>query len=109
MKSNSLFIASALTLGGFALMGLQGQTPVSPGTSVANGDNPLGKKCVVSVDARAIREGRSGTEMTSSGFEADGTVKGELIRLSSEWCVLKNGTVENWIPTEKVLMIKVSE
>jgi hypothetical protein len=32
-----------------------------------------------------------------------------LIRLSEDWCVLKDGNAENWIPTDKILMIRVSD
>jgi hypothetical protein len=109
MKSTSLFVASLAAVGGFALMGLKGQTPVTPGAAPAKVDIPLGKKCIVSVDPQASRAGLPATENRASGFEADGTAKGELIRLSDDWCVLKDGSAENWIPTDKVLMIRASD
>jgi hypothetical protein len=109
MKSTTLFIAAAIALGGFTLMGLQGQTPTAPNPVPAKVDLPLGKKCIVSVDPQASRAGLPGTENRASGFEADGTAKGQLIRLSDDWCVLKDGNAENWIPTEKILMIRASD
>ncbi len=109
MKSTTLIIASAVTLGGFALMGLQGQTPTPPNPASVQVDLPLGRKCIVSVDPQASRAGLPATENESSGFEADGTAHGQLIRLSGDWCVLKDGTSENWIPTAKILMIRASD
>jgi hypothetical protein len=109
MKTTTLFIASAVTLCGFAIMGLQGQTPTAQNTPPAKVEYPLGRKCIVSVDPRASRSGLPATENQVSGFEADGTAKGQLILLSNDWCVLKDGTNENWIPTEKVLMIRASD
>jgi hypothetical protein len=109
MKSTSLFIASLAALGGFALMGLEGQTPAAPNPAPARVDLPLGRKCVVSVDPQASRSGLPATENQASGFEADGTAKGQLIRLSDDWCVLKDGNAENWIPTDKILLIRASD
>lgn len=109
MKSITLIIASAVTLGGFALMGLQGQTPVAPNPVPAKVDLPLGRKCIVSFDPQASRAELPGTENQASGFEADGTAKGQLIRLSDDWCVLKDGNAESWIPTGKILMIRASD
>ena len=109
MKSTTLFIASAVTLGGFAIMGLQGQTPATPTPAPAKVELPIGKKCIVSVDPQASRTGLPATENQASGFEADGTAKGQLILLSDDWCVLKDGTAENWIPVDKVLMIRASD
>jgi hypothetical protein len=109
MKSTTLFIVTFITLGGFALMGLQGQTPSTPNPMPAKVDLPLGKKCIVSVDPQASRAGLPATENQASGFEADGTAKGQLIRISDDWCVLKDGNAENWIPTAKVLMIRASD
>lgn len=109
MKSTTLFIASAVTLGGFAIMGLQGQTPATPNPAPAKVELPIGRKCIVSVDPQASRTGLPATDNQASGFEADGTAKGLLIRLSDDWCVLKDGTAENWIPVDKVLMIRASD
>jgi hypothetical protein len=109
MKSTSFFIASVAAVGAFALMGLEGQTPTTSNPAPAKVDIPLGKKCIVSVDPQASRAGLPATENRASGFEADGTAKGELIRLSDDWCVLKDGNAENWIPTNKVLMIRASD
>ena len=109
MKSTTLLIASAITLCGFAVMGLRGQTPATPNPTPAKVELPLGRKCIVSVDPQASRAGLPATENQASGFEADGTAKGQLIHLSDDWCVLKDGTAENWIPTDKVLMIRASE
>jgi hypothetical protein len=109
MKSTTLIIASAVTLGGFALMGLQGQTPAPSKPVSAQVDLPLGRKCIVSVDPHASRAELPGTENQASGFEADGTAQGQLIRLTADWCVLKDGTAENWIPTGKILMIRASD
>jgi hypothetical protein len=109
MKSTTLLIATLASLAGFALMGLEGQTPAAPNPAPARVDLPLGRKCIVSVDPHASRAGLPGTENQASGFEADGTAQGQLIRLSDDWCVLKDGNAENWIPTVKILMIRVSD
>ncbi|MCW1924751.1 hypothetical protein OKA05_19455 [Luteolibacter arcticus] len=109
MKLTTLLIASAVAFGGFALMNLQGQTPAVPNSAPAKVDLPLGRKCIVSVDPQASRESRPAGENAVSGFEADGTAKGQLIRLSDDWCVLKEGNSENWIPTDKILMIHTSD
>jgi hypothetical protein len=109
MKSTSFFIASLAALAGFALMGLEGQTPSTPNAAPAKVDLPLGRKCIVSVDPHASRAGLPATENQASGFAADGTAQGQLIRLSEDWCVLKDGNAENWIPTDKILMIRVTD
>jgi hypothetical protein len=36
---------------------------------------------------------------------APDTTEGILIRLDSDWLVLRDGYHENWIPTSKVIMI----
>ena len=109
MNATTLTIASAAALGGFALMGLQGQTPTTPNPAPAKVELPFGRNCIVSGDPRASRVELPASKNQASGFEADGTAKGQLIRLSDDWCVLKDGNAENWIPTDKILMIRASD
>ena len=107
MKSRFALIASVASIIGFTQLGLDGQTPAPP-PAPEKVELPLGRNCVVSLDPRASRASLPGTENAASGFEADGTLRGQLILLSGEWCVLKDGNAENWIPRDKVLLIRSS-
>lgn len=70
---------------------------------------PYGKECVVTVDPQNWPAVAAATPGKAGGFQQDWTVRGQLILLNDQWCVLKDGTFENWIPREKVLVIRASK
>jgi hypothetical protein len=68
---------------------------------------PLGRSCVVTLDSRdGPKPVHPGEANALSGFIAPDTARGVLLRLDAGWVVLRDGTDENWIPREKVLMIR---
>jgi hypothetical protein len=70
---------------------------------------PLNRDCTVTVDSRSeSKQQFAGKEKKISGFVAPDTAEGVLIRLDDDWLVLLDGSEENWIPKEKVLMIRVT-
>ena len=72
-------------------------------------DYPLNLTCTVTVDSRSTEKPvLAGTALKATGFVAPDTAEGILIRLDSEWLVLRDGFYENWIPTRKVIMIRAS-
>lgn len=108
-KAILLLAAAAVTTGTF--LDLRAQTPatpaaVPPGTKLAY---PYGQECIVTLDPQAQRAVPVNAQSDPSGFQADGTLRGQLIYVSDEWCVLKDGTFENWIPRAKVLVIRASK
>lgn len=75
-----------------------------PGTQRV--EYPLNMACTVTVDSRSTEKpALAGTAHKETGFVAPDTTEGILIRLDSEWLVLRDGFHENWIPTSKVIMI----
>ena len=86
---------------------------LSPSDAQTNGGKkatvnyPYGSECVVTLDPRAWPETTPPTN--TSGFVSPATARGQLIYLSEDWCVLKDGSFENWIPREKVLMLRASK
>jgi len=70
---------------------------------------PYGKECVVTVDPQTWPAATAATPGKAGGFQPDWTVRGQLILLNDQWCVLKDGTFENWIPREKVLVLRASK
>jgi len=66
-------------------------------------------KCIVTLDAQSNSRSAMTAELqTISGFVRQDTVQGTLIRVNSEWLVLKDGESENWIPRDKVLLLRTS-
>jgi hypothetical protein len=79
-------------------------TTLAPGTSQV--DIPLNTNCTVTVDSRSVEKpALAGTARIETGFVSPYTTEGILIRLDSDWLVLRDGYHENWIPTSKVIMI----
>ncbi len=69
-------------------------------------DYPLNRTCVVTVDPiRLSKPVTAGRENIVTGFRAPDTVEGVLVRMDSEWLVLRNSSSESWIPASKVMMI----
>jgi hypothetical protein len=82
--------------------------PLIPGT--ARVEYPLNLFCTVTVDSRSNEKPvLAGTALKATGFVAPDTAEGILIRLDSEWVVLRDGSYESWIPTHKVIMIHASK
>jgi len=71
---------------------------------------PYGLECVISLDRNTLTFDLPPTAPPpgTSGFYDDWTARGHLIYLNDEWCVLKDGTYEDWIPRNKILMIRAS-
>jgi hypothetical protein len=70
--------------------------------------SPLNRACVVTVDTRgAPKTEFAGAGNMISGFSAPDTVEGILIGLDSEWLVLREDGEENWIPRNKILLLRV--
>lgn len=71
---------------------------------------PYGMECVVTLDRNTLSLdlATAAPPPGTSGFFDDWTARGDLIYLNDEWCVLKDGTYENWIPRSKILMIRAS-
>lgn len=71
--------------------------------------SPLGRICVVTLDPRTDRSARVASEsFKKAGVSADGTVEGTLVTWDEDWIMLRDGTYENWIPRDRVLMIRIS-
>jgi hypothetical protein len=67
---------------------------------------PLGQRCAVTLDTRAeSKPVVAGTANIVTGFDAPDVTVGILVRMDNEWLVLRDGTYENWIPMNKVLMV----
>jgi hypothetical protein len=82
---------------------------LSPGPGESRVECPLNRICVVTVDPRAQSKREIvGDANKISGFAAPDTTEGVLVRLDAEWVVLRDGSYENWIPRNKVLLIRVS-
>jgi hypothetical protein len=70
---------------------------------------PIGENCVVTVDSFAGSRPVSSVQANANpGFVGTDIVKGVLTRVDDSWMVLKEGTYENWIPRNKVLLLRIS-
>ncbi len=112
MKTTLILLAVALA--GVSYFELRAQNAPSPasGTTLAY---PYNQECILTLDPRSERRESTSTQSSPAGFLSDSTYRGELtlrgqlIYMSAEWCVLKDGTFENWVPREKVLSLRVSK
>ena len=106
----SAFAGIAMVLG--LAMGTReagAQTPATPAKEVVVAESPLNNRCTVTLDPQF----KSAPDLASQnqknpGFTTANTAEGMLVRMDSEWIVLKEGNSESWIPREKVLLIHVS-
>jgi len=105
MKTTLILIIAAIA--GVSYYDLNAQTPNPPPTTKLA--YPYGQECIITMDPLAPRTGQSTSQSAESGFQVDGTLRGQLIYMSDEWCVLKDGTFENWIPRNKVLSLRASK
>ena len=111
MKRTSMILIAA-AIAGVSYLELRAQSPTpTPGTGAAGTTlaYPYNKECIVTLDPRAERKELTPTQASPSGFEEDGTMRGQLVYMSDEWCVLKDGSFENWIPRDKVLALRASK
>jgi len=84
------------------------ERPLGPPVRVV--DFPINRKCVVTVDPLAASKPViAGIENVVTGFAAPDTAEGVLIRLDPEWLVLRENSEDYWIPTSKVILIRVCE
>jgi len=106
MKTTLVLIAALLA--GVSYVELRAQSPATSasGTKV---QYPYGAECVLTLDPRAERPITTAAPATNSGFQSDFTLRGQMIYMSEEWCVLKDGTFENWIPRDRILNVRVSK
>lgn len=111
MKAKVILLLAASAIAAGTFMDLRAQTPATPGVPPAGTKlaYPYDKECIVTIDPQAARAIPVNAQSDPSGFQPDGTLRGQLIYLSEEWCVLKDGTFENWIPRQKVLVIRASK
>lgn len=80
-----------------------------PELRVPKTDYPIGESCVVTVDSIAGHRAFSSVQANANpGFTSTDVVKGILTRVDDSWMVLKEGTYENWIPRNKILLFRVS-
>lgn len=83
-----------------------GSVALMPGGLLAG--SALNRACVVTVDTRgAPKPEFAGPGNMISGFSAPDTAEGILIDVDSEWLVLRDDGEENWIPRNKILMLRV--
>lgn len=86
---------------------LQSQTK-APELRIPKIEYPIGENCVITVDPVASNKPLySGQPKLTPGFIAPDTVRGVLTRVDESWIVLQEGTNENWIPRNKVLLLRV--
>lgn len=100
-------------LAGAALIGAAVSFPSSTvnaqqAAAPAAGAIPVGLRCIVTVDPRATGHAPGFETQQKSGLSAEHIVEGNLVSMGGEWLVLKDGTYENWIPRDKVLLMRVS-
>ena len=105
MKTTLVLLAVLAT--GVSYLELRAQSPSSSGGSKVA--YPYGQECILTLDPIAERTIQTTSQASQSGFQADGTMRGQLIYMSDEWCVLKDGSFENWVPRGKVLSMRVSK
>ena len=71
---------------------------------------PFNRKCTVTLDARSNARSSMTQEMQQqSGFVRQDTVEGTLISADAEWLVLKSDNTENWIPRDKILLLRAEQ
>lgn len=71
---------------------------------------PINRNCIVTMDARSNSRASMSQEMQrTSGFVRQDTAEGTLVHVDAAWIVLKNLDGENWIPRDKVLMLRATQ
>ena len=86
---------------------LQAQ-PRTPELRLTKTEYPIGENCVITVDPSAISQpSYPGQTRINTGFIASSSVRGVLTKVDDQWIVLKEGINENWVPRDKVLLLRV--
>jgi|GEM_PF-2547940 len=69
---------------------------------------PVNRSCIVTLDARSSGRASLAEELQEqAGFVHENAAKGVVVRSDAEWVVLKDGNRENWIPRDKILMVRI--
>jgi hypothetical protein len=113
MKSQSAFIivgAVSLMLGASwfseVLAQPRNETQITPDKK---SDYPIGRRCVVTLDPQHPKPVVVGEANVVTGFTAPDTVTGILAVWNDDWVAVRDGTNENWMRAEKVIMIHIAE
>ena len=107
MKTLLSPLAGAALIGAvvsFSTPAVQAKQEAAP----AVGAIPVGLRCIVTLDPRATGHTPVFETQQKSGLSGEHIVEGHLVSMGDEWLVLKDGTYENWIPRDKVLLMRVS-
>jgi hypothetical protein len=89
----------------FASLHAQARTP---DLRLPKTEYPIGENCVITVDPSASSlPSYPGQTRINTGFVAPGSVRGVLTKVDDQWLILKEGINENWIPRDKVLLLRV--
>jgi|GEM_PF-5862464 len=113
MKSFTLSIlAGAAMIGSIAVWNHEATAQTAAADSgkvVAVAEVPLNCRCIVTLDPDfKMAQDTSSQTQKNPGFTSAYTAEGVLVRMDSEWVVLRDGASESWIPKEKVLLIQAS-
>lgn len=87
----------AAVMVGLSLLGQQAEAQAGNRYTAAPGTPPIGAVCEVRVLA-SLLAGKTEIEV----------VRGNLLAMTTEWVVLKDGSFENWIPRDKVVTLRAS-
>jgi hypothetical protein len=114
MKKPSIFIVGGAVMLAMIPVWTSAITAVPQGGAAAPvpgellAGSALNRACVVTVDTRgAPKPEFAGEGNLISGFSAPDTVEGILIGMDTEWLVLREDDEENWIPRNKILLLRV--
>jgi len=101
-------ICGAAALAAFAMWNGQATAQFDSAELGRSGSpTPMNLKCYVTLDASSnSRAGMTQEMQQQSGFIATDTVQGTVVLVSPEWLVLKDDNSENWIPRDKILMVR---
>lgn len=110
MKSKLMALTlGTVTIAFLSLIGsdVSAQNPPATSSNPAV-ELPLGLRCVVTLDPAAPDRTIPVEPLRASGFYAPNTTEGTLVRLDADWVVLRDGNYDNWIPRNKVLLLRSS-
>jgi hypothetical protein len=92
-----LGILAAVVIG-FSVLGQRAEAQAGGKFAPAPGTPPIGAICEVRVLVATILSSKTEVE----------TLRGDLIAMTDDWIVLKEGSFENWIPRDKVITLRAS-
>ncbi len=104
-----LFSCGAAALAMFAFWSGEATAQSGPAAEGPSSyDIPLKVQCIVTLDPRSNSRSTMTAEMhLLSGFVRPDTVQGLVIQSNPQWLVLKDGDSENWVPRDKILMVRL--